>query len=106
VLIKKPAPNNYRVQSIYGGTVEIAEPQACDLLQADTPIARLPFDLLYARFDLVRVDGHLSVMEVELIEPILSFNLFPEELGVLSTPPGSLLESDNNVGLLCDYVSI
>jgi hypothetical protein len=39
---------------------------------------KLPFDLLYARLDLIRVDGHLSVMESELIEPIVSFNLVPK----------------------------
>jgi glutathione synthase/RimK-type ligase-like ATP-grasp enzyme len=78
VLLKKPAPNEYRVQGIYGGTVEMAKPQARDLKQAEAILAALPFDLLYARLDLVRVDGILSVMEVELIEPILSFNLVPE----------------------------
>ena len=78
VLLKKPASNDYRVQGIYGGTVEIAEPQPRDLRQAEAILDKLPFDLLYARLDLVRVDDDLAVMEVELIEPILSFNLVPE----------------------------
>jgi len=78
VLLKRPAPNDYRVQGIYGGTVEIVQPQPRDLRQAETILGKLPFDLLYARLDLVRVGGMLSVMEVELIEPILSFNLVPE----------------------------
>jgi len=80
VLWKKPAPNDYRVQGIYGGTVQAAEPLAQDLAQAEAVIAKLPFDILYARLDFVRVDGHLSVIEVELIEPILSFNLVPESI--------------------------
>jgi hypothetical protein len=78
VLLKKPASNDYRVQGIYGGTVEIVKPQSRDLRQAEAILDKLPFDLLYARLDLVRVDGDLSVMEVELIEPILSFNLVLE----------------------------
>lgn len=78
VLLKKPARNDYRVQGIYGGTVELAEPQPRDRRQAEAILEKLPFDLLYARLDLVRVNGALSVMEVELIEPILSFHLFPE----------------------------
>jgi glutathione synthase/RimK-type ligase-like ATP-grasp enzyme len=78
VLLKRPAPNEYRVQGIYGGTVEVVEPQSSDLHQAEAILASLPFDLLYARLDLIRVNGVLSVMEVELIEPILSFNLVPE----------------------------
>lgn len=45
--------------------------------------ARLPYDLLYARLDLVRIDGHLSVMELELIEPILYFNMAPTAVGDL-----------------------
>lgn len=78
VLLKKPAPNEYRVQGIYGGTVEAAEAGTRDLRQAQAIMERLPFDLVYARLDLVRVDGELAVMEVELIEPILSFNLVSE----------------------------
>lgn len=80
VLLKKPASNDYRVQGIYGGTVHSAEPQSHDLVQAEAVIAQLPFDLLYARLDFVRVEGHLAVIEVELIEPIFSFNLVPESI--------------------------
>ncbi|HEX9387443.1 MAG TPA: hypothetical protein VF918_14060 [Anaerolineales bacterium] len=83
VLLKKPAPNDYRVQGIYGGTIQPAEPLAQDLSKAEAVIAKLPFDILYARLDFVRVDGHLSVIEVELIEPIFSFNLVPESIGRL-----------------------
>lgn len=80
VLLKKPAPNDYRVQGIYGGTIQLSEPQSHDLLQATSVLDRLPSEILYARLDFVRVDGQLSVMEVELIEPIFSFNLVPESI--------------------------
>jgi hypothetical protein len=80
VLLKKPAPNDYRVQGIYGGTIQPAEPLSHDLLQAESVIAKLPFDMLYARLDFVRVRGQLSIVEVELIEPIFSFNLVPESI--------------------------
>jgi glutathione synthase/RimK-type ligase-like ATP-grasp enzyme len=80
VLLKKPAPDDYRVQGIYGGTIQSAEPQSHDLLQAEAVLDRLPLDILYARLDFVRVDGQMSVMEVELIEPIFSFNLVPESI--------------------------
>lgn len=85
VLLKRPAPNDYRVQGIYGGTIQSAEPQTQDLLQAEAVIDKLPLDILYARLDFVRVDGKLSVMEVELIEPIFSFNLVPESIMRLVT---------------------
>jgi glutathione synthase/RimK-type ligase-like ATP-grasp enzyme len=80
VLLKKPAANDYRVQGIYGGTVQLATPAPDDLLQAEAVIAALPFDLLYARLDFLRVNGTLSVMEIELIEPIFSFGLVPESI--------------------------
>jgi glutathione synthase/RimK-type ligase-like ATP-grasp enzyme len=80
VLLKKPAVNDYRVQGIYGGTVQLATPAADDLLQAEAVITALPFDLLYARLDFLRVNGTLSVIEIELIEPIFSFGLVPESI--------------------------
>ena len=83
VLLKQPAPNDYRVQGIYGGTIKSAEPLSDDLMQAESVIAKLPFDLLYARLDFVRVSGQLAVIEIELIEPIFSFNLVPESVGRL-----------------------
>ncbi len=83
VLLKKPAINDYRVQGIYGGTIRASEPQSRDLLQAQAVLDRLPFDILYARLDFVRVGSQPSVMEVELIEPIFSFNLVPESIGRL-----------------------
>jgi len=83
VLLKKPALNDYRVQGIYGGTIQSSEPQTEDLLQAEAVLDRLPLDILYARLDFVRVDGQLLVMEVELIEPIFSFNLVPESIARL-----------------------
>jgi glutathione synthase/RimK-type ligase-like ATP-grasp enzyme len=78
VLLKQPAPNDYRVQGIYGGTIRPAQPEPRDLAQAEAVMAKLPFDILYARLDFVRVNGYLSIIEVELIEPIFSFNLVPE----------------------------
>lgn len=83
VLLKKPAPGDYRSHGIYGGTVATAAPRPDDLVEVDAILDRLPFDLLYARVDLVRLDGRLVVMELELIEPILYFNLAPRGVGRL-----------------------
>lgn len=83
VLLKQPAPDDYRVQGIYGGRIQQAEPSPTDQLHAQTVMDKLPFDLLYARLDFVRMNGQLSVMEVEFIEPIFSFNLAPESISLL-----------------------
>lgn len=80
VLLKRPAPDDYRVQGIYGGTVQAAEPAEQDRRHAESVLAKLPLDMLYARLDFVRVASRLCVIEVELIEPIFSFNLVPESI--------------------------
>ena len=86
-LLKKPAPDDFRVQGIYGGTIQPAAPSHDDLLQAEAMLAKLPFDLLSARLDFVRVGGRLAVIEVELIEPIFSFNLVPQIIARLVAAP-------------------
>ena len=83
MLLKKPAPDDFRVQGIYGGTIQPAAPSHDDRSQAEAVLARLPFDLLYTRLDFVRLGGRLAVIEVELIEPIFSFNLAPESIARL-----------------------
>jgi glutathione synthase/RimK-type ligase-like ATP-grasp enzyme len=84
VLRKRPAPGDFRAHGIYGGTVELIEPDAADLVEVTAMAARLPFDLLYARFDVVRVAGRLAVLELELIEPMLYLDLVPERAGRLA----------------------
>ena len=83
MLLKKPAPGEYRVQGIYGGTIETMEPSTEDIRQAEQVMEKIPFDVLYARLDFVRAGGRLSIMEVELIEPIFSFNLVPASISRL-----------------------
>ncbi|MEO6694595.1 MAG: hypothetical protein ABIY50_07660 [Ignavibacteria bacterium] len=75
VLLKKPAHGDFRAHGIYGGTIVYVEPEKNDILQADNIMTKLPFDVLYARLDLARIDNTLAVMEIELIEPVLYFNL-------------------------------
>lgn len=92
VLLKKPAPGDYRVQGIYGGTVQAIEPSKEDIQQAEDVMQKILFDILYARLDFVRAGGRLSIMEVELIEPIFSFNLVPESTSRLVQAALSKLE--------------
>lgn len=92
VFLKKPAANDYRVQGIYGGTMQPVEPLPGDLLQAETVLSKLPFDILYARLDFVRIDAHLAVIEVELIEPIFGFNLVPKSIAHLVNATRSRFE--------------
>jgi glutathione synthase/RimK-type ligase-like ATP-grasp enzyme len=81
VLRRTPAAGDYRVQGVYGGSVEQWSASKDDVAQSDAVVAALPFDLLYARIDMIRYRGRLAVMEVELIEPIMGFDLVAEGVG-------------------------
>ena len=73
-LIKRAAPGDYRIQSLYGGIEVPLDPAPADRAAAQAVMAMLPFPAppLYARIDMVRQeDGALAVIEAELIEPYL-----------------------------------
>ena len=73
-LIKRAAPGDYRIQSLYGGIEVPLDPAPADRAAAQAVMAMLPFAAppLYARVDMVRLeDGTLAVIEAELIEPYL-----------------------------------
>ncbi len=74
---KTPAAEDYRIQSLYGGSEAVFAPSPGDLATAQAVVDALPLaDLLYARIDMLRLtDGRLAVMEAELIEPYL----YPEQ---------------------------
>ena len=82
-LIKRAKSGDYRIQSAYGGYEEPIVPSADDLAAAKSVLTALDETPLYARVDMIRGNnGHLLLMELELIEPYL----YPEqsdELGVL-----------------------
>jgi hypothetical protein len=74
--LKLPSPGDIFVQQRLGGTTQLRQPDARLIEQAavavQATIARThPTDsrLLYARVDGLDVDGHLLLMELELIEP-------------------------------------
>lgn len=73
-LIKRPVGDDYRVQSIYGGTEETYTATASDRSSGERVLAALETVPLYARIDLLRgLDGELRVIELEMIEPYLYF---------------------------------
>ncbi len=70
-LRKRPAPGEYRIQSLYGGSESNYAPTPDDLAHAQKVVAALPFSPpLYCRIDMCRLPvGELAVMEAEMIEP-------------------------------------
>lgn len=80
-VLKTPKNNDFRVQEEHGGQLTSVEPEAELVKEAEkallaiTQIHNLP---LYARLDFVRDSQSFVLMEAELIEPSLYFNMDPQ----------------------------
>ena len=74
-VLKTPKKGDFRVQEDYGSTM--TKVQANQGLQKAgiKALQSLPEKVLYARVDLVEYQGSYKLMEIELIEPSLYFNL-------------------------------
>jgi glutathione synthase/RimK-type ligase-like ATP-grasp enzyme len=82
---KRAAPGDFRVQSIWGGTVERVEPGAEAVQLGGQALARLEETPLYARVDLVTdPGGTLYLIELELIEPNLYLTQHPPAAAALA----------------------
>jgi len=82
-LVKRAAAGDYRIQSTYGGTEHAISPSSDDLAAAAHVISMLDDAPLYGRVDMLRgPDGHLLLMELELIEPYL-YPIEGPELGTM-----------------------
>ncbi|MFT5277695.1 MAG: glutathione synthase/RimK-type ligase-like ATP-grasp enzyme [Glaciecola sp.] len=74
-ICKQPAKGDFRVQEEHGGQLSSIKPTEQMLALAEKTIAALPEDALYARIDIVSSNDKLMIIEVELIEPSLYFNM-------------------------------
>lgn len=82
---KRPAPGDFRVQEIWGGTRERVEPEAAQVELAEQALAQLDVPPLYARADIVEgLDGLPCLIELELIEPNLYLDADPDAAGRLA----------------------
>lgn len=76
-ILKVPKGGDFRVQEEHGGRITSFAPDAQLLKEATALINKIPFDLLFARVDLVNWQGSYVLMEIELIEPALYFRTSP-----------------------------
>ena len=74
-ILKTPKQGDFRVQEEHGGLLSSIDPSAELLSAAQKALNTIPEDVLYARIDLVEFEGQYQLMEIELIEPSLYFNL-------------------------------
>lgn len=76
-VLKRPGPGDFRVQEYLGGSVEARPAGAAVLDPACHALRTLPQPPLYARVDGVETPDGFQVMEIEVIEPGLFFDLAP-----------------------------
>ena len=76
---KTPKPGDFRVQDDHGGQVAAHQASAAEIAFAEAAVRAVPFDVLYARVDMI-YDNHerLAIMELEMIEPELFFRFRPQ----------------------------
>lgn len=74
-ILKKPATGDFRVQEEHGGSLTSVAPEKALLDMAIKLNSDLTPAPLYSRLDFVRSESGFAIMEVELIEPSLYFNM-------------------------------
>ena len=74
-ILKTPADGDFRVQEEHGGSLQPVIPDASMLRACKQALQAMPTDSLYARVDLIRYQHQWAIIELELIEPSLYFNL-------------------------------
>ncbi|WNC67279.1 hypothetical protein RI845_12195 [Thalassotalea nanhaiensis] len=74
-ILKTPKDNDFRVQEEHGGRLKLVEPEQKLKEQAEHAVAQLSTTPMYARVDFVRHGNEFAMMEAELIEPSLYFNM-------------------------------
>lgn len=74
-VIKRPQNGDFRVQRDFGGTAHPMEAPLRLIDQAQSILDGIESNLLYARVDGIERDGQLFLMELELIEPHLFFEM-------------------------------
>ena len=77
-VLKMPVEGEYRSQELYGGSSLSAIPSPMQVQQAARVIEAVPDDLLFARVDMIEVDGRMLLGELEVIEPSLFFMCDPD----------------------------
>lgn len=76
-VLKQAMRGDFRVQEAFGGMAREFTPRPAIIAEARKILALIAEPLLYARVDVVERDGRLVLMELELIEPSLSFRECP-----------------------------
>ena len=74
-VLKTAKEKEFRVQSEYGGNTRLYQPTESIIQTASNILTHFSGDMLYARVDGLVINGEFILMEIELIEPQLFFDL-------------------------------
>ena len=77
-VLKRPKTGDFRVQEELGGSSVLERPAPALVEQARAVAATIPIPWLYARVDGVEIGGVFTLMELELIEPLLFLGWDPQ----------------------------
>lgn len=80
-ILKTPKDNDFRVQEEHGGRLTSVTPEDELVRQATISLEAIDCMPLYARVDFVRLGDSFALMEAELIEPSLYFNMDAKSAG-------------------------
>jgi len=80
-ILKLPQNNDFRVQEEFGGRLTKVIPEPALLDVAKGILQKIPHSAMYARLDFVRFENTFAIMEAELIEPSLYFNMDDKAAG-------------------------
>ena len=72
-VIKSAGNGDFRIQEIHGGNVKRYNASKEELSYIEEILSKVEYEWSYARVDVVRSEGKLLLMELELIEPELFF---------------------------------
>jgi hypothetical protein len=89
-MLKRPGAGDFRVQEELGGSSTLTEPPEGLVEQAQRILARWSEPPLYARVDGIDLDGTFTLMELELIEPVLFLGSHPQAPARLADALGRL----------------
>ncbi|HEX8139583.1 MAG TPA: hypothetical protein VF544_18635 [Pyrinomonadaceae bacterium] len=94
-VLKMPKPGDFRTQRDFGGRHAESNPPPRLVEQAQDIILKVKEPLLYARVDGVEVDEELTLMELELIDPVLFFGHSAGAAGRFADAVEMLARRDN-----------
>lgn len=81
-IIKKPIEGDFRVQKQFGGKYLPYSP-GWELLKELNPVFKVfGEEFLFGRIDGVMLGGKFHIMEIEMLEPDLYFDFFPEKVAL------------------------